>query len=295
MLSDRPYMRDAYQRERTSFLVWLVSALLAGFVVQLIFSSVLDLRGFERLGALSSTALRHGEVWTLITYPFLHRGALHLLAVLLGLFFIGRELAPIIGDRRLAWLALISSVAGGLVWFGFHFRDAGAVMGATTILWCYLAVFACLFPNREISFLVFFVLPVTTRPKYVVWTLAVIDLVGLVASEILPDRAFDYHVPHSAHLAALLVGWVYYRYFHETSWLTLPARRDVELPRWMQRGKKSPAPAASPAAVPSVASRQEIRAELDRILDKINSHGLASLTAEEKRLLDNAKAHLSRG
>ncbi len=288
-------MRDAYQRERTSFLVWLVSALLAGFVVQLVFSSVLDVSGFERLAALSPAALRHGEVWTLVTYPFLHRNALHVLAVLLGLFFIGRELAPIIGDRRLAWLALISTVAGGVVWFGFHFGDRGEMMGATTILWCYFTVFACLFPNREISFLVFFVLPVTTRPKYVVWTLAAIDAAGFVLGEIWPDRAFDYHVPHSAHLAALLVGWVYYRYFHETNWLTLPARAETELPRWLQRAKKAPAATIAAANTPSVASRQEIRAELDRILDKINSHGLASLTAEERRLLDNAKAHLSRG
>jgi len=37
------------------------------------------------------------------------------------------------------------------------------------------------------------------------------------------------------------------------------------------------------------ASNQDLRAEVDRILDKINTSGLASLTATEKRLLDEAK------
>jgi hypothetical protein len=37
------------------------------------------------------------------------------------------------------------------------------------------------------------------------------------------------------------------------------------------------------------ATNQDLRVEVDRILDKINTSGLASLTATEKRLLDEAK------
>mgnify|MGYP006139679347 CR=1 FL=1 len=36
------------------------------------------------------------------------------------------------------------------------------------------------------------------------------------------------------------------------------------------------------------------RTEVDRILDKINSQGFASLTPDEKRVLDDAKDLLSR-
>ena len=36
------------------------------------------------------------------------------------------------------------------------------------------------------------------------------------------------------------------------------------------------------------------QAEVDRILDKINSHGFGALTPEEKRILDDAKDLLSR-
>jgi membrane associated rhomboid family serine protease len=291
MLSDRPYMRDAYQRERTSFVIWLVSALLAGFVIQLAISALVRTGGFEYTARLSAAAIRRGDLWTLVTYPFVHRGALHALVLVLAVFFLGRELSPLIGDRRLAWLALGSTVAGGLAWFGFHYDTAGALVGASSLVWCYFAVFACLFPNRELSFLVFFVLPLTLRPKYIAWGLVAVDLVGLVLTEIMPDPAVNYHIPHSAHLGALLVGWIYFRYFHETNWLTLRPRTAAGVSRWRQQEAKT---ATLPSAESPAKNAGDIRAEVDRILDKINSHGLGALSVDEKRVLDNAKAHLSR-
>ena len=64
----------------------------------------------------------------------------------------------------------------------------------------------------------------------------------------------------------------------------------------MQKARK--ATAATPASVsdaplPST-SREDIRAQVDRILDKINSQGFGALTPDEKRLLDEAKDLLSR-
>ncbi len=41
------------------------------------------------------------------------------------------------------------------------------------------------------------------------------------------------------------------------------------------------------------ASRDALRAEVDRILDKINLHGFGSLTPAEKRVLDDARQHLN--
>jgi hypothetical protein len=43
-----------------------------------------------------------------------------------------------------------------------------------------------------------------------------------------------------------------------------------------------------------VRDKEHIRAEVDRILDKINSEGFNALTADEKRVLDDAKDLLSR-
>ena len=52
---------------------------------------------------------------------------------------------------------------------------------------------------------------------------------------------------------------------------------------------------ATPAAYHvNLSNREDLRAEVDRILDKINSQGFGALTADEKRLLDEAKDLLSR-
>src|SRR5476649_1913152 len=61
MLYDRPYMRSDYPGEKTPFLVWLLSATIAGFILQNIFAvwigpSVVD---FESLAALTVAGIRH--------------------------------------------------------------------------------------------------------------------------------------------------------------------------------------------------------------------------------------------
>jgi membrane associated rhomboid family serine protease len=288
-------MRDDYRRERTSFLTWLLSAIIAGFVIQMVFSVWLETPGFENLMALSAGAVRRGFAWTLLTYPLLHLNVLHLLVVVLSIFFIGRELLNHVGERRLAGLALASTAVGGLLWFAVHFNRGGELVGATPILWCYFTVFACLFANREISFLLFFVLPITTRPKYILWIMLGLDAIGFLFSE-LPAKGFvvGSDTPHSAHLAAMLVGWLYYRFAHEANWLVLRPRADIELPRWMKRPKKAAAAAPTYQVNVGGPARSDLRAEVDRILDKINSHGFGALTADEKRLLDEARDLLSR-
>lgn len=288
-------MRDDYQRERTSFLVWLLSAVVAGFVVQNIFAVWLKSTAFEHAIALSARAVWSGHVWTLLSYPLMHDGILHLLVIGLGVFFLGRELVPHLGEKRMIWLTAAAVLVGGLAWLAVNFNRTGDVVGATPILLCYLTVFACLFPNREISFLVFFIIPVTTRPKYIAWIALAIALAGFFFSE-LPGGGFQTGAAHSAHLGAMLAGWLYYRFVHEANWLVLRRAPDVELPRWMTRSKKAPAAAMPPAYTVNVqpGTREDIRAEVDRILDKINSHGFGALTADEKRLLDEAKDLLSR-
>ena len=52
--------------------------------------------------------------------------------------------------------------------------------------------------------------------------------------------------------------------------------------------------ASEPASANLPPARPDIRVEVDRILDKINSHGLAALTADEKQILDEAKKAIPR-
>src|SRR5262249_50445348 len=152
------------------------------------------------LVGVSANAIRSGYVWTLVTYPFFHGGILELLVVVLSTFFIGKEIIVHVGERRLMWVTLAAIFAGGLLWFATNFNRPGILIGALPILLCYLIVFACLFPNREISFLVFFVLPVRTRPKYIAWVALGVSIFCFAFYEI-PGGGYA----HSANLGGMLV------------------------------------------------------------------------------------------
>jgi hypothetical protein len=86
----------------------------------------------------------------------------------------------------------------------------------------------------------------------------------------------------------MAAAWIYFRYLHDINWGIARATADIELPRWVkQRSTKAAAPA--PAYSVNIGGRGHLRAEVDRILDKINSDGFGSLSAEEKKLLDEAR------
>lgn len=267
--------------------------MVAGFVMQNIFGRWLGSNGFSALFALSTGGLRQGYAWTLVTYPLLHAGILHLLFNGLGLFLLGRELLPLLGSKRFLTLFLSAAVSGALLWLGTHyFLGGGGLVGASASVMALFILFACFYPDREITFLVFLVLPVTIKPKYLAWILVGVDLIGFLFSEI-PGGGFDTGIAYSAHLGGMLAGWVYFKYFHANNGWDRAA--GIELPAWLRRRKQGQAPAPEfKVNVGGSGSSSQLRAEVDRILDKINSQGFGALTAEEKRILDEAKDLLNR-
>jgi membrane associated rhomboid family serine protease len=305
MLSDRPYMRGDYPREKTSALIWLLSAIIGGFLLQVVFGSAwLSGSGgrIEQAFALSIGALQEGRLWTLVTHSVLHSPGFifHVIGNALALYFLGRELIPLLGTRRFVGLYVAATVAGGLAWTAVHWRmGAGHHLGATAAIAALFVVFACFHPNQPLTFLLFFVVPVTIKPKHFVYAFAGFAVTVLCVYELTgAPLPFDMSISSSAHLAGMLTGYVYHRFVHGARWFNPEDRAALEAPRWIRRARKpviaaSEVSAVSPPAPPPP-SRADVRAEVDRILDKINSQGFASLTPEEKRLLDDARDLLSR-
>jgi hypothetical protein len=135
------------------------------------------------------------------------------------------------------------------------------------------------------------------RPKHVVWFLAGFELLGLMVYE-LPGVTlpFDWNIASSAHLGGMLTGFCYHRFVHGASWFNREDRPEAAVRPSGGRMARVPPPAKSEpvrGTPDSSSSPQDIRAEVDRILDKINSHGFNSLTPAERRLLDQAKKLLS--
>ncbi len=298
MLSDRPYMRADSYRSSPSVLVWLLGVIIGVFVIQNVFTIWFGSNLPLLWGGLSSTGIREGKVWTLFTYALLHGGIGHLLINCLGVFFIGRELQNALSPVRFLQLVLVGAIGASLCWLGVNFQRPGNVIGASGLVMALLAVFACLYPRRPITMLLFFVIPITIQPIWLVTILGGIDLLGFLFYE-LPSNRSLYDVAHSAHLGGLASGWLFFQFVLNRDQGN--SRALIEPPAWLRR-KPAKSPVAyhvnlgSPAG-PAPAGRQvdrdNLRAEVDRILDKINLKGFASLTAEEKKVLDEARHHLN--
>ncbi|MCU0792334.1 MAG: rhomboid family intramembrane serine protease [Opitutaceae bacterium] len=306
-------MRSDFGRQSPSVLLWFLGLMVGVFVLQSVATTWFGSRAVIEYGALSSQGFRSGHVWTVLTHALLHGGLFHLLINGLGLFFFGRELEAELGPSRFLRLLLISAAGGALIWLGIHFQRPGNVIGASGVLMGLLAVYACLHPRRPIQLLLFFVLPVRVQPIWMVAVLGGIDLIGLLFRE-LPAGGSLYGIAHSAHLGGLAAGWLFYQLtLARDSTYRHGAAPAIEPPSWLRRRSARPAPnytvnlgdsaaksagaprpTARPATTASAAatSRDALRAEVDRILDKINLHGFGSLTPAEKRVLDEARQHI---
>jgi len=294
MLTDRSYLRSDYPQRNTSAVVWLVAALIAAFVIELVLLSP----WFGAAGEASVSQFRltvrsiqSGHVWTLLTHSLLHSlNPIQISFTILGLIFIGREVEPLLGRARFFAVYIASILLGALAWTAVHWVHGGVHVGATAGVMGLFVVLACLYPNQKVDFLILFLFPVTVRPKYLAYGLVILNALGLVIFEI-PGTYAPLDYAPSVHLAGMLAGWLYFRYFHANNgWDRVPT---MELPGWLRRDGK-PADEAIVSGPKLEKSAADLRAEVDVILDKINSQGFSALTEDEKRILDEAKDMLSR-
>ena len=314
MLYDRPYMRESpYETERptTSIVTTLIVITVAVFVLQQVLNVFFpgadgrENRFLTDWFALSGQNFKDLKVWTILSYAFLHStvGLFHILGNMLGLFFIGRIVEPLMGRNRFLMLYFGASFLGGIVYLLFHFNDPPigqfggdpvfqSMVGASASVMGILAFFCLMYPERPITLLLFFIIPITMKPKWVFWGSLIISAGGILLYE-LPNQS---PVAHSAHLGGLFAGILYYRFFHNRSvhlFNTAGASTTVEPPAWFKRRKKKEVPTTYQVNRGNRANRDELRNEVDRILDKINESGFGSLTDDEKKMLDRARDILS--
>jgi membrane associated rhomboid family serine protease len=233
---------------------------------------------FERYLSLSIAGLREGNLWQLMTYPFMHDGIWHLFLNAVVLFFMGTLIEQRYGNSRLLVIFFISGLIGGIVWsvvnFGepFH-RLCGASAGCLGIF----SYFCFFCEDRPATFLLFFVIPVKLRPRIL---LAVVG--GLEAFCFFTQELAGSRVAHSAHLGGILGGCLCYYFYHCRGKLADIFRKKLI--------RKSQADAIQEDNYKLyITSHSARRSEVDRILDKINEHGFKSLTEGERKTLNAAK------
>lgn len=312
MLYDRPYMRQSPPPATKN--VSIVTGLIIFMVGVFILQNVLNV-AFPGVGgrpnqflldwfALSGEHFRELKVWTVFSYSALHstQNLMHIVGNMLGLYFLGRALEELLGKRQFIFLCLGSAFVGAAVYLSLHYGDDPIaylrgepvyqnLIGASGIVFGIVSLYCLIRPEQPITLLLFFVLPVTIKPKWVFWGALGISAFATIFYE-LPGHS---NVAHSAHLGGMLAGILFYRLIYQRGiqFATPPARPSVELPEWFKRKSKA-APKMSYRVNRSSPRRENLQEEVDRILDKINESGFGSLNDEEKQTLEKAKDLLSR-
>lgn len=279
MLEDRDYMRASdygQNRWRTATAVILI----VNAVVFLIEALVPRQFPSGYLG-LSWEGLCHGYVWQLLTFQFLHAGPLHLLLNSLGLFSFGFAVEQFLGVKRFLWLYLLSGVLGGLLQVLGQallpgIMGIGMVVGASAGLFGLIAAFALMFPEHDLTVYILFVFPVTVSARVLASVFLSISILGIVLEATGIGRS---SVAHGAHAGGMFGGWLMLRFF---AW---QSRRNL-----FQREQDS-------APVPRKEFKSEtdfVSKEVDPILEKISRQGIQSLTASERKILDEARKKMEK-
>jgi membrane associated rhomboid family serine protease len=298
MLSDRHYMRDSETPVSHDPINWLMGIFIVMFLLEHVLVNWFKNYFLFDHFAFSIDQLRRGEIWTLVSYNFIpdigaYGGIFNLIINLLVLHFCGRAVIERTSRRLFLMVYFGLILAGSLAWSaGYALKLFGPLWDPSIAGAGVFALFCCFFANEPMTFLLFFVLPVTLKPKHFAWIWAGFDLFGFVFYEIMGAPS-DFWNGHLARLGAMAaaVGF-YFFYEHRLKYgLALSPRPAVELPRWL---RKTPRAARPPGYRINLSNRDDLRAEVDRILDKINSAGFGALTADEKQILDEAKDLLSR-
>jgi membrane associated rhomboid family serine protease len=291
-------MRDAGSQEPFDLVKWLMGIFAVLYVLQLVMERWMLQSAHYGWFGLSAAAVLHGhKLWTLLSYSFLQNtagytgGVFGLVFNLLGLYFFGGALREAVGSRLLTWLYAAFILAGAAAWCGVFALGADwPLFGPSVTLAGLFALYCCYHANEQVTFLAFFIIPVTMKPKYFCWFWIALDLIGFLFYEA-TGRMSPLWNGHAANLAAMLTAYGYYRVAGRVELFGQSATAGIGLPGWLRRRKKT---AAAPRFSVNLTNRDDLRAEVDRILDKINSEGFGALSDEEKRLLDEARDLLSR-
>ncbi len=288
MIGNRSYMRNITPGAQSMSMVgWILLITTITYVVENALILWFKNEAIIEFFGLSAIALKSGWVWTLITYALLHDpvaagGIWHILFNLLLIFFTGKVLENDIGSKNLLTLYMTSALWGGLVWALVHWQGHSVLIGASAGGIGLLTVFCLLHKEEPMTFLLFFIIPITMKPKWLLTGIIGIELLGFLFSE-LPSKAGNYAIANSAHLGGILGGFIFYSIIRQgdpSAWLHQILKKTPF--------SKKPSPSALSYKV-DLQNRHHLKSEVDRILDKINHKGFGSLTPQEKAILDKAR------
>ena len=173
-------------------------------------------RWFELNYALSLEGLLRGAWWQCLSFQFLHGGWIHLAMNLLLLHSLGPVMETTLGRWRFVLLYLASGTLGGILHMvgAWMMPDSFGVpvVGASAGLCGLLAALGALHSEERLRVLLFFVIPMEIRAKFVLLGGIVISALGAVFV-VGP-------IAHLAHLGGFIGGLAVALALQRNLWLS---------------------------------------------------------------------------
>jgi membrane associated rhomboid family serine protease len=305
-IGDRAYMRDQRPaREPISATAWGVGVLVGFFILNLIQESAgADLLGWAMLRESAPLA------WQWLTHALLHDGFWHLLGNCLVLWWTGAIVEREHGPRVLLAILAAGTLFGAFAWAltGLGGDRSGLLIGISSGVYALMLVALLDKLDHQITLLLFFFLPVTLKVRWLLIAITLFTVLGWAFAE-LPGRhawpqwhaAWNDSIAHSAHLGGLVLGWLAYRRLNQTNLRVQDAQGYVNtsepddagaIARDAYAAEDNSGGGGNEVKPSASLTKGQARAELDTLLDKISAGGFGSLTAGEKRRLEELSARL---
>jgi membrane associated rhomboid family serine protease len=214
------------------------------------------------------------RIWQFVTYMFLHGDFFHILLNMLVLWMFGSAMERTWGSETFIRYYFFTGVGAGVLTWVLSPGSPVPNIGASGAIYGILLAFAMTYPDRIIYY-IFIPIPA----KYLVLLLGIFEFMASV-------RHTSDGIGHFAHLGGMLFGLIYLRWFGVASWARPkgkgwwdPAFWRESVRRWRRRQRMK--------VIDFQQKRDAARkAEVDAILEKIAREGMDSLTAREKKMLE---------
>jgi len=252
----------------TLLLVVLHVAAMIGGVILLAFGGDAV---FAQLGFSSRGVVRGDALWSPITYALLHPPNLWFALEMLMFYLFGREVERYVGRRRYLLLYGACVIVPPLVLAVLSPLFPAHLAGSSLLHLGIFLTFAMLYPTADVFF--------GLQARWVALTLAALALLQAMAARSPGDL-----VALPATVAA--AWWI----LHSAGFSVLPERIRAR-PARKRTALRTPAPKKRVRAEEPAHDPEEV---MDRLLEKIGKEGLSSLSASERRQLEQAREALLR-
>lgn len=290
---DREYMRGQGEKKsalsdffgRISAVKALIIINVAIFVIGAFVDRFFGYGTFFSMFDLSLPGLASGKIWTVITYSFLHAGLAHIAFNMIALYFMGTPLESWIGSRKFLFVYFAGALAGAALWLLFSFGSPVGLVGASASVMAVFACFCALYPPMPVTFLLFFVLPISIKPINMLKIAAALEALGLLYT--LSGGLSE--IAYAGHLGGIAAGFFAARAI-KSGKLAFLDKLSFKLP--CRKSEKYTKSASEYSYRVNISNPKDLKNEVDRILDKISEKGFASLTESERQTLVDARRRM---